>query len=62
MNRKVVTIEPCVTEARALADKLKSQPASERHRRLLEAFTALAGYDPSVGLLAYYIWRIRTRL
>ena len=60
-HAEVVTIEPCLDEARYLVHHLKRRLTKDPHRNLRKAFTALAEDDPAVGLLAYYIWRRRAR-
>ena len=61
MKRRLNLVEPCVTEAQTLIDDLKARLATERHRRFVRLFTALAKDDKAIGLLAYFIWRTRAR-
>ena len=60
-HANLITIEPCLDEARDLVNHLKRRLTEEHHKNLRKAFTALAADDPAVGLLAYYIWRRRVR-
>jgi hypothetical protein len=59
MQHYINRVEPCVNEAKVLVRELKTRLADTRNRRLITVFTALADNDPSIGLLAYYIWRKR---
>ena len=60
-HSNLITVEPCLDEAQALVSHLKQRLTEGRHRKLRNAFTAMAADDPAVGLLAYYIWRRRGR-
>ena len=55
------TVEPCVEDASDLVRRLRGRLADPGNRRLLRAFTALADGDPAIGMLAFYLWRRRSR-
>lgn len=57
----VVTVESCLDEAQTLVHELRHRLNNDRNHRWRSAFTALAGDDQALGLLAYYIWRRRLR-
>lgn len=57
----MVTIEPPLAEATLLIRQLRKQLAQPGNRRLHAAFTALADGDAALGLLAFYLWRRRSR-
>lgn len=60
-ERTLTFIEPCVEDAKTLVDRLQSQLYQQPNQRLRDAFTALANGDAAVGLLAFYLWRRRSR-
>ncbi len=60
-NSHLVTIEPCLEEARVLVNHIQASLAEGKNRRFKKVFTALADGDTAVGLLAFYLWRRRGR-
>ena len=58
----VKTVEPYLDEGTILIRQLKSSLHQPVNLRLRRAFTALAGGDEAIGLLAFYLWRRRGRL
>jgi tRNA(Met) C34 N-acetyltransferase TmcA len=60
-ERNLICVEPCVEDAKTLVDRLQSQLYRKPNQRLRDAFTALANGDAAVGLLAFYLWRRRSR-
>jgi hypothetical protein len=61
LHTDIVTTEPCLIDAKRLVQMLQRSLLRKRNRRLQSAFTALAGGDSAVGLMAYYLWRRRIR-
>ncbi len=57
----LVTIEPCLEEAKVLVTHIQSSLMQKRNRRFKKVFTDLADGDSAVGLLAFYLWRRRAR-
>jgi hypothetical protein len=57
----IITVESCLDEAQGLVQQLQYRLNNDRERRWRSAFTALAGHDQALGLLAFYIWRRRVR-
>ncbi len=57
----VKTIEPYLREASVLVRQLRNSLRRPVNHRLRSVFSALAGGDEAIGLLAFYLWRRRVR-
>ncbi len=57
----VKTIEPYLSEAAVLVSQLRNSLQRPVNHRLRRVFSALAGGDEAIGLLAFYLWRRQGR-
>jgi len=60
-EHNLIYVEPCLEDAKTLVGRLQNQLYQQPNQRLRDAFTALANGDSAVGLLAFYLWRRRSR-